>query len=75
MKVLAALVATLCIATCTPSFSAPRILSGQVCEHNVEALTSQIQWVNSLPQAEYAAQRQGKMIFWMHMLGNLSGAT
>jgi hypothetical protein len=50
-------------------------MSGNMTENNVAQLTHQINWHPSLPQAEYQAQREGKMVFWMHMLGNLSGAT
>ena len=59
----------------TQGYAAPFILSGEVAQHNVAELTSEIPWYTSLQQAEYAAQQQGKMIFWMHMLGSLSGAT
>ncbi|CAN5661886.1 hypothetical protein BH10CYA1_BH10CYA1_51670 [soil metagenome] len=75
MKYWSALVATMCIASSAPSFAAPRLMSGNVTENKVAQLTHQINWHPSLPQAEYQAQREGKMVFWMHMLGNLSGAT
>jgi hypothetical protein len=76
MKIIAPflLALSLCALT-TQGFAAPFILNGETAEHNVAALTSEISWCTSLPQAQYAAQRQGKMIFWMHMLGSLSGAT
>ncbi|RTL45927.1 MAG: hypothetical protein EKK48_00880 [Candidatus Melainabacteria bacterium] len=70
----ASLVGALTVAL-IPSFAAPRLMSGNVTQNNVAQLTHQINWHASLPQAEYQAQREGKMIFWMHMLGNLSGAT
>lgn len=75
MKYLTAVVAALAIASSAPSYSAPRLLSGDVTESKVAQLTHEIQWHNSLPQCENVARRDGKMIFWMHMLGNLSGAT
>jgi hypothetical protein len=75
MKYWSALVAALCIASSTPSFAGPKLMCGNVTESNVMNLVHQVQWHQSLPQAEYEAQRQGKMVFWMHMLGNLSGAT
>ncbi|HEY9679377.1 MAG TPA: hypothetical protein V6C76_15320 [Drouetiella sp.] len=75
MKYWSALVAALCLATSAPSFAGPRVCTGDVTEHNVQMLTSEIQWHTNLPQAEYMARQQGKMVFWMHMLGNLSGAT
>ena len=75
MKYWSALIAAVCIANTSPSFAGPQLMSGNVTQNNVAQLTSQIQWHQSLPQAEYQAQRDGKMVFWMHMLGNLSGAT
>jgi hypothetical protein len=75
MKYWSALIAALCITSTAPSFAAKRLMTGDVSENHVGQLTSQIKWHQSLPQAEYLAQRQGKMVFWMHMLGNLSGAT
>jgi hypothetical protein len=74
MQLVLALVTSLCLLTSTPA-GAARLVSGDVTAQNVAQLTSEIQWQQSLPQAQYQAQRQGKMIFWVHMLGNLSGAT
>lgn len=52
-----------------------RLLSGQIAANNVDKLTKSIHWYTSLSQAEAAAQRQNKMIVWVHMLGQLNGAT
>ena len=38
-------------------------------------LTGDIHWHDSLAQAEENARSQGKMIFWVNILGSLSGAT
>lgn len=75
MKNWTALMAALCMASSIPALAAPRLMSGSVNESNVAQLTHQINWHSSLPQAETQAQREGKMVFWMHMLGQLSGAT
>jgi len=50
-------------------------MTGQDSYHNVVNLTQQIQWYTGLPQAEEEAKREHKLVFWMHMLGNISGAT
>jgi hypothetical protein len=34
-----------------------------------------IRWYTSLPEAEAAAKKQGKLVFWLHMLGTIDGAT
>lgn len=75
MKLLTALIAALFLANCTPCSAVPRLVSGNETFQNVTQLTTEIPWYQTLPQAQYQAQRQGKMIFWVHMLGNLSGAT
>ena len=38
-------------------------------------LTQAIPWHESLDEAKAVARRTGKPIFWMHMLGSLSGST
>jgi hypothetical protein len=53
----------------------PRLLTGTVAADNVEKLTSTIHWCTSLDEAKAEAQRQHKMIVWIHMLGQLDGAT
>ena len=54
--------------------SAP-LLTGSVTEERVSKLTNEITWYTSLPAAEEAARSQNKLIFWVHMLGNLDGKT
>jgi hypothetical protein len=41
----------------------------------VADLTKSIAWHQSLDEAKAAARKSGKPIFWMHMLGDLSGMT
>ena len=57
-----------------PLGAAP-VLTGEVCDVRVHQLTSQIDWYDNLHKAEAEAQKQGKLIFWMHMLGQIDGAT
>ena len=51
------------------------IVSGQLAHDRVAKLTSQIYWHDSLYQAEDLARRQGKMVLWLHMLGDIKGDT
>lgn len=53
----------------------PRLLSGSVSEERVAQLSSQINWHTSLSQALQDAQRQNKLVVWVHMLGKIDGAT
>jgi hypothetical protein len=66
------LASSFCIA---PVQSAQPVLTGEVCDVRVHQLTSQIHWYENLHQAEAEAQKEGKLIFWMHMLGHIDGAT
>jgi hypothetical protein len=51
------------------------VISGQVAHDRINKLTSQIYWHNSLYQAEDIARREGKMVLWLHMLGDIKGDT
>lgn len=42
---------------------------------NVHCLTRAMPWYTNLDQAKDAARKSGRLIFWMHMLGTIDGAT
>jgi hypothetical protein len=67
--------AALTVAAFSPSSMAESVLNGQVAMCHIDRLTRDIHWYDSLDQAKETAKAQGKMIFWMHMLGTISGAT
>jgi len=54
---------------------AEKLLEGYVCSQRVHELTNDIDWYKSLKKAEDAARQEGKLIFWVHMLGKIDGAT
>jgi len=54
---------------------AEKVLQGEVCSANVHKLTTDIDWYKNLHKAEDAAKKDGKMIFWVHMVGKIDGAT
>ena len=58
----------------TPAPAEP-VLQGEVCSERVHELTSQIEWFKNLSKAEDAAREQGKLIFWVHMVGKMDGNT
>ncbi|HEY9732332.1 MAG TPA: hypothetical protein V6C89_10495 [Drouetiella sp.] len=58
-----------------PAAQAEKVLEGQVCSARVHALTSDIDWYKNLNKAEDEAQKSGKLIFWLHILGKIDGAT
>jgi len=49
--------------------------NGQDVKKDVALLTTAISWKTSLDDAKAQAKKDGKMVFWMHMLGDLNGAT
>jgi len=49
--------------------------NGPDVKKDVAVLTTAISWKTSLADAKEIARRDHKMIFWMHMLGDLNGAT
>ena len=55
--------------------SAKAVLSGEICSANVQKLTSEMTWYKSLSKAEADAEREGKLIVWVHMLGKIDGST
>jgi len=55
--------------------SAERVLAGEVCSARVHELTTEIPWFKSLKKAEQAAAEQNKLVFWVHMVGKMDGAT
>ena len=48
---------------------------GAEVKKDVAALTQSIHWQTALDAAKAEAKREGKLIFWMHMLGRLEGST
>jgi hypothetical protein len=63
----------LCV--CLPATAKPVIIPGDEAQQRVERLTSEIRWMNDLNQARSAARQEGKLIFWVQMLGEMSGGT
>ena len=55
------------------SAASPRIISGDLAQRRVTALTSNVHWFDSLDDAKAAARHTGKLILWVHMLGELNG--
>lgn len=59
----------------SPALAAKELLQGEVCEANVHKLTTEINWYTNLKKAEKSAAEEGKLIFWIHMVGKIDGAT
>jgi hypothetical protein len=74
-KFLAALLLTSQIGLVPVAVNAETVYQGSVCSSRVNTLTNQIDWQTNLKEAEGLAQQQNKLVFWMHMLGKIDGAT
>jgi len=75
-RILSSLIAVVALSVgLQASAKGPMLLDGNVTTSRVENLMSEIQWTQNLGQAENTANRDGKMVFWVHMLGSMSGAT
>jgi hypothetical protein len=57
------------------SAKGPSIVPGTEASSRVSELTSEINWNHSLGQAQATAKKEGKMIFWVQMLGDIAGGT
>lgn len=51
------------------------LMPGDEAKENIQKVTSEIRWHSNLNSALAQAHRQNKMVLWVHMIGNLSGAT
>lgn len=51
------------------------LLTGSENANRTNKLTSEINWHRSVGQAESIANKEGKMILWVNLLGTMSGAT
>ncbi|MBN8661128.1 MAG: hypothetical protein K2Y32_02700 [Candidatus Obscuribacterales bacterium] len=72
------LLALAMLAACTltlPAQAGPKLITGTEQWENVNYLLTEIPWYQSLSQAQEAARQKGKMVFYMHILGKLNGAT
>lgn len=73
--------AALCLSTLLGSFSVmpadaqQRVISGHIAKERVGKLSNEIKWHTRLADAEAEAKREGKLILWIHMLGQIDGAT
>lgn len=58
-----------------PEVKARWIVSGEEAQKNYDKLKSEIKWHTSLVQALNEAEKSGKLVFWVQMLGAMDGHT
>jgi hypothetical protein len=61
--------------TVTEPAEARQMITGSQNTERTNRLTGEIKWHRSVAQAQEDARREGKLVFWVNMLGTLSGAT
>ncbi|MBX9668468.1 MAG: hypothetical protein K2X93_12660 [Candidatus Obscuribacterales bacterium] len=69
-----ALAIALGIFASTASFGSP-VYTGSVCSENVCRLTNEVSWTRSLKDAQQEAEKEGKLVLWIHMVGKIEGFT
>ncbi len=72
-RIVIALLATALIAAA--SAQNRKAISPDVANANAIRLLSEIKWNDSLDSATIQAKAEGKLIFYMHMLGKIGGDT
>lgn len=53
----------------------PKSVDAAVAAKRAAALTTEIAWKTSLDDALAQAKTEGKLVFWVQILGDLDGAT
>ncbi len=74
-KLVTAAIASMIALSAIPAHAKPKLIGGVEASQRVDQLTKEISWYHNLGQAEAAARKNGKMIFWVQMLGDMAGAT
>jgi hypothetical protein len=50
------------------------VMSGEA-SRNAHVVNKGVKWHTSLEEAQTQAKKDGKLVFWLHMLGTMDGAT
>jgi hypothetical protein len=74
-KLITAAVASMIALSGIPVLAKMKLIGGTEASQRVDQLTKEISWYHNLGQAEATARKNGKMIFWVQMLGDMAGAT
>jgi hypothetical protein len=74
-KLITAAIASMIALSAIPVNAKPKLIGGVEASERVDRLTKEISWTHNLGQAEATARKNGKMIFWVQMLGDMAGAT
>jgi hypothetical protein len=61
---------------CVPTLAQPvTVVTSDQASKSAFVVNKGINWYNQLDGAKQAARQQRKLVFWVHMLGSIDGAT
>jgi hypothetical protein len=69
------LAAAAVLAVAASSALGQALLMGDQVKQSVNKVNSELKWNTSLEQCKWQAKKEGKLVFWLHMLGSLNGYT
>jgi hypothetical protein len=69
------LVAAFAVASSVPVLANDSFVPSTEAMRNAHLVNKGMQWHTSLEEAQAEAKKTGKLVFWIHMLGTMDGAT
>ena len=69
------LIAAIAVATSLPVHANDSFVPSTEAMRNAHLVNKGMQWFTSLEDAQAEAKKTGKLVFWIHMLGTMDGAT
>ncbi len=55
--------------------ASPGLIDGRDVRTNIDNLTRQVLWFSNLRDAQDSARQKNRPVLWVHMLGQIEGAT
>jgi hypothetical protein len=69
------LIAAISIASTLPVRANDSFVPSTEANRNSHIVNTGVHWHTSLEDAQAEAKKSGKLVFWIHMLGTIDGAT
>jgi uncharacterized protein (UPF0333 family) len=69
------LVAACCLASSNAGAQHMEVVTSDRAASQSKLTSKNINWLTSLEDAKALAKQQGRLVFWVHMLGNIDGYT
>lgn len=76
LKLLTSMIlAASCLVASSASAQHMEVVTSDKAASQSKLTSKNINWLTSLEDAKALAKQQGRLIFWVHMLGNIDGYT